>query len=280
MNSISINQAAALLRGKATGNRISCPGPGHKPGDRSLSVTFTNDGRLLVNTFSPRNDWQECRDYVKRVLGIEDREQQPVTYQPHTVMSSGSDRARLGAVLRLWDSSIPINGTLAETYLASRGLTYDGDALRFRPACRSLVALITNVITGEPCGAQRTSLNPDGSAVRMPDGRKKKLNFGSAAGTVRLYDHEPGVGLSIAEGVETALASGVRPLWACLSSSIMQGLPVLPGVQTLTVFADHDVAGIAAANAVGERWHEAGREVILTMPAEPGKDFADMLEAA
>ena len=60
----------------------------------------------------------------------------------------------------------------------------------------------------------------------------------------------------------------------------MQVFPVIPHVDALTVFADHDKAGIKAANEVGERWHAAGREVTLTMPADPGKDFADILEAA
>jgi hypothetical protein len=273
---MNIKTAAQMLGGvPLRGNRVSCPGPGHSKYDRSLVVTFNSDGTFYAKSFSG-DDFKDCRDHVKARLGISDDHQHvPIAVQP-VMVTTGSERARTAAVLRLWDSALPIQGTLAEVYLASRGLSYEGDALRFRPGCRSMVALITDALTGEPCGAHRTFLDRDGMAVVLPDGRKDKRMYGRASGgCVRLYEHEPPFGLAVAEGIETALAADFRPVWACLSSSIMTGFPVLPGVEALTVLADHDRAGIDAANAVGERWHAAGREVILTMPAEYGKDFAD-----
>lgn len=269
MTTIDIDAAAHLLGGKARGNRISCPGPGHRKHDRSLSVTFKSDGTFSTKSFAG-DDWRECRDYVKRVLGIGYRElRQIVAPPPHAPISSGSTMARIAMLGRLWDSCVPIAGTLGEVYLQSRGLSYDGDAWRYRPIGNKLVAIITDAVTGEPCGHHETLLDDHGRKI------KRLIHGRASGGCVRLYDHEPPFGLAISEGIETALAADFRPVWACLSSSIMKGFPVLPHVEALTVFADHDRAGIDAANAVGERWHAEGREVTLTMPAQYGKDFAD-----
>jgi len=268
----SIKHAAALLGGKARGNRVSCPGPGHRKHDRSLIVTFNPDGSFHVKSFSG-DDWRDCREHVARILGLSDH--QPSRFQPEQVLpTTGNSAARVAMLGRLWSQCVPIAGTLGEVYLRNRGLSYSGDAWRYRPVGQKLVAIITDALTGEPCGWHETLLDDQGRKI-------KRLMHGRAAGgCVRLHDHEPPFGLAITEGIETALATGVRPIWACLSASIMSGFPVLPGVDCLTVFADHDRAGVDAANAVGERWHVAGREVVLTMPADAGKDFADYAEAA
>ena len=69
---------------------------------------------------------------------------------------------------------------------------------------------------------------------------------------VRLWpDEEVTSGLCVAEGVETALtaARGFGLAWACLDAANLAALPVLPGVEALTIVADHDEAGIRAADA-------------------------------
>lgn len=271
---IDVKTAAQLLGGEARGGKIVCPGPGHSKRDRSLSVTFFADGSFVTNSFSG-DDFRDCRDHVKTVLGLSnDLEPRQVLAPQPASISSGSTMARQRMLTRLWDSCVPIAGTLGEQYLATRGLSYDGDGWRYRPASRALIAMISDAVTGEPCGYHETQLDAEGRKLR-------RLMHGRAAGgCVRLHDDQTPPDLGIAEGIETALATGFAPIWACLSSSIMKGFPVLAGVNSLTVFADHDRAGIAAANAVAERWHAAGREVTLTMPAEPGRDFADCAEAA
>jgi hypothetical protein len=270
---IDIKTAARLLGGEARGNKIICPGPGHSKRDRSLSVTFLPDGSFLTNSFAG-DDFRDCRDHVKTRLGLHDDSPQRIIAPAAVAVSSGSTVARIRMLKRLWDSCVPIAGTLGERYLASRGLSYSGDGWRYRPASRALIAIITDAVSGEPCGYHETLLDAEGrKAGRLMHGR-------ASGGCVRLHDSESLTDLAIAEGIETALATHRAPIWACLSSSIMKGFPIIDGVQSLTVFADHDRAGIDAANAVGERWHAAGREVTLTMPAEPGKDFADYVEAA
>lgn len=269
---IDVKTAAYLLGGDVYRNRVLCPGPGHSRRDRSLSVTFNGDGSFTTNSFAG-DDFRDCRDHVKTILGMTDEKPVVVAASPAPIYS-GSSAARIAAMGRLWAQCVPIEGTLAEQYLIRRGLSYDGDAWRFRPASRALIAIITDAITGDPIGWHETLLDADGNKI-------KRLMHGRATGgVVRLYSFGQSHELGIAEGIETALAAGFRPIWACLSASIMKGFPVLPDVDHLVVFADHDKSGVEAANAAGARWHEAGRHVTLTMPEKSGVDFADLVEAA
>lgn len=262
---LNLRQAAIALGGDVAGrNRILCPGPGHSRRDRSLSVTFNGDD-FLVHSFAG-DDWRECRDHVKAVLGLSD--DRPVEFRAPVPQIDPDRLARQKTAAEIWARSIPIAGTLAETYLLSRGLTYDGDALRFYPGGRAMVAMITDAITGEAIGIHRTFLDHVGN-------RTKKMMLGAAAGgVVRLSgDDEVTSGLGVAEGIETALAVPFRPVWACLSAGQLAAFPVLAGIEALTIFADQDKAGLDAANACGERWHAAEREV--TMAAPLVGDFAD-----
>ena len=83
-----------------------------------------------------------------------------------------------------------------------------------------------------------------------------------------------------------AAAAGFGLAWACLDAWHLRNLPVLPGIEALTIVADHDKrnpqtgirTGNAAANACARRWAAAGVEVFLwTAPAE-GQDFNDIRE--
>ena len=264
-----IQSAAAALGGKVfKGNRIICPGPGHSRHDRSLQVVFRTDGGFSVTSYAG-DDFRDCRDHVKAVLGLSDGEPVPYAVPAIGKLPSGKTKARAAAMWRLWDQCIPISGTLAETYLNRRGLHYDGDAWRFRPSSGSIIALVMDALTGEPTGWHETILDRDGNKIG------RKMHGCISGGAVRLYDTDVLIGLAVAEGIETAIASDTRPIWACLSASVMKGLPVIPGVDCLTIFADHDQAGIDAANDLGQKYHNAGREVILTMPEKYGTDFAD-----
>jgi len=81
-------------------------------------------------------------------------------------------------------------------------------------------------------------------------------------------------GLGVAEGLEDALAvllAGWSPIWAATSAGAVARLPVLVGIESITVFADADEAGVAAAKACCERWRVAGREALI---AAPGREVA------
>jgi len=190
----------------------------------------------------------------------------------------GNSLAKIGALERRWAQCIPIAGTPAEAYLASRGLTYDGDALRYCRREGAMAALVTDPVTGEPRTIQFTFL--DDAASKLG---RLFLKGHSSVGVVRLSaDDAVTTGLAIAEGIETALAAPFRPIWACLVANNMLALPVLPGIEALTIFADNDASGTGerAAMACAERWHAAGCEVIVRMVDAVGVDYADLAVAA
>lgn len=186
--------------------------------------------------------------------------------------------AKAGALERRWAQCIPIAGTPAEAYLASRSLGYDGDALRYSPRERAMAALVTDPTTGDPQTIQFTFLDEEA--------RKRARLFikgHPSVGVVRLSaDESVTAGLAIAEGIETALAAPFRPIWACLVANNLSVFPVLPGIEALTIFADNDASGTGerAAMACAERWHASGREVTVRMVDQVGVDYADLVEAA
>jgi hypothetical protein len=67
--------------------------------------------------------------------------------------------------------------------------------------------------------------------------------------------------------VLAAASTGVRPIWSSGSSTRMASFPLLPGVESLGVLADHDAAGAGerAAREVEARWRAAGTEVRIFM---------------
>lgn len=96
---------------------------------------------------------------------------------------------------------------------------------------------------------------------------------------VRLWpDEEVSQGLGVAEGIETALAlaHAYRPVWACLDAGNLAQFPMLPGIGSLLVAADHDPAGIAAARACAQRWADADKEAAVVMSATPRHDINDL----
>jgi putative DNA primase/helicase len=108
------------------------------------------------------------------------------------------------------------------------------------------------------------------------------------AGIIRLVpDEDVTQGIGIAEGIETSLAVmqgsslafmqgfGWRPMWAAASAGGIRTFPVLPGIGALTIFADADGPGLAAARACAARWRAAGAEVRICTP--PAGDFNDLL---
>jgi len=129
-----------------------------------------------------------------------------------------------------------------------------------------MLALIRNIRTDEPQGVHRTFLKPDGSGR---DGEKMMLGA-ARDGVVKLSnDADVSFGLGIAEGLESALSvlsAGWAPIWAALSAGGIRRFPVLGGVETLTIFADADDAGLKAAEDCARRWSDAGREVRIVVP--------------
>lgn len=187
---------------------------------------------------------------------------------------------------RVWQEAQEIDGTLAETYLRSRGITCAlPSSLRFHPFCwhgatasrhPALFALIQG---GGGFAVHRTYLRADGCGKAALTPVKAMLG-GVTGGAVRLTEARGS--LVVAEGIETALslACGLLPvpatIWAALSTSGLRGLrlPTEPG--RLTIASDGDVAGRDAAHVLAERAHAIGWAVSL-LPAPDGCDWNDIL---
>jgi hypothetical protein len=144
-----------------------------------------------------------------------------------------------------------------------------------------MVARIREV-GGYPIGIHRTYLRPNGSGKADVNPSKMMLG-GSAGGAVRLGPNMPVIAL--AEGIETALSivmASRMTCWATLSTSGMKAiaLPPPPIAELVVIAADHDEAGLAAADATAERLRREGRAVSVIHPDKPGADFNDVLRAS
>jgi hypothetical protein len=190
----------------------------------------------------------------------------------------------------IWQRTEPLRGTLAESYLRSRGclLPPDNGDLRFLPPRDgkppALCARVTDAIDARPLTLHFTRLRPDGSG-KAGTCRDKTLLAGhrKSGGVIRLWPDECVThGLAIAEGIETALAAAhdFQPVWACVDAGNLAKFAVLAGIDSLTLFADADAAGLAAARACAARWAGAGREVFVMHARERGLDAADIVAGA
>ena len=196
------------------------------------------------------------------------------------------------AAARLFAVSVPVPGTLAETYLRSRGITLGGkmSALRFHPKCwhrdegqtksiprPALIAAVTDG-AGVLQGVHRTWLAPDGQGKAAVETQRRAMGhlLGNA---VRLTPYDDI--LVVGEGIETMLsvreAAPGLPVWAALSSGHL-GAALLPeGLRRLYIAIDRDPAGQRAAERLTARAAEVG---IAAHVLEPRLgDFNDDLRA-
>ena len=212
------------------------------------------------------------------------RRQAPPAVKDH---GDEEERARkIELARRVWCESVDPRGTIVESYLRARGVILpDQPVIRFHPHCPraggalpAMICRMDDPRTGQPVGIHRTFLRSDGGGKAAV--AKSKAMLGRA-GTIRLASVE-GEGIGLAEGVETSLSViqtiGWSPVWAAGSRGGIQTFPVLPS-HSLTVFADGDAPGLAAANACAARWIAAGREAVIHA-APPGKDWIDVTQGA
>lgn len=199
---------------------------------------------------------------------------------------------RLRAAHELFASGVSCEGTPAQTYLEGRGirglkfnrmrntLRFVAEALH-APSGLRLPAMVAQVRgpKGEALGIHRTFLQSDGSG--KAEAQPAKMMLGpSAGGAVRFGPDAPVIAL--AEGLETALSiaqASRLTVWACLSTSGLKGcvLPPLPLAGAVVIAADHDEAGLAAAQGTAARLEAEGRAVSVIRPPQPGTDWNDVL---
>lgn len=195
---------------------------------------------------------------------------------------------------RLFAMSKPIAGTLAERYLAARGIPFAARerALRFHPGCYyrdlasgetvtlpALIAAITD-LDGHITGLQRTWLDPDGDGkAHLEDPRR---SMGHLLGNGVWLGMEPGMAspaVISGEGLETMLSLRTvmpsLPMVAATSAGHLGGIAFPPGCERIYIAADADAAGRHGIERVARRAEEAG---ILPLVLRPRLgDFNDDL---
>lgn len=192
---------------------------------------------------------------------------------------------RSAAAMAIWRATAPADGTLAEHYLASRGMVLPPPpSLRFHRGLKHrsgdvwpcMVALVTRGCDATPLAIHRTFLSRDGSGKAPVDPVKMMLGP-CRGGAVQLG--ELAEVLMVGEGIETCLsamqATGY-PAWAALSTSGLRSLDLPPSVRDVVVLADGDDPGESAARETAFRWRRQDRRVRIARPPR-GTDFNDVL---
>ena len=213
------------------------------------------------------------------------------TFTPRSKEHAEHDARRRGrnlAIARdIWRRARPGPGSPIERWFEVRQINLPVPSrLRWAPSCRhpkggswpAMIACVDN-IDGEVIGIRRTYLLADGSGkAPVPTGDERASLGPVAGGAVRLTplagDH-----LLIGEGIETCLsaleATGL-PTWAAGDTSGLKNIILPAAVRLVTIIADSDPPGRAAARFAAQRFLGAGREVRIAWPPE-GCDFNNQI---
>lgn len=182
---------------------------------------------------------------------------------------------------RLYAMSRPITGTLAQSYLLSRGIVTepDGDPLRFHPRCYyrldedsptetwpALIAAVTD-LSGGITGAHRTWLDRSGQD-KAPIASPRRA-MGHLLGHGVRFGVADDV-MAAGEGIETMLSLRMilptLPMVAALSANHLAALLLPPTLRRLYVARDADPAGDAAMASLCNRAAAAGITPFVLSP--------------
>jgi len=214
---------------------------------------------------------------------------------------------------RRWLMGLPIGGTIAETYLQSRGIDLRvlgraPGALRFNPKVQygfgdqaivlpAMLAAITS-LAGEHVATHRTWLKADGSdkagAAEGIGGRPKKVLglfpgahiplWKGACGTMPLRDIPEGTDVYVSEGIEDGLTVAMADPKLRVVSAVSLGnlaeLELPRQMGWLIFIKQNDPPGSEAVSAFDRAIHahrSKGRRVKVVMPPPGVKDFNDLL---
>jgi putative DNA primase/helicase len=285
MTAESIAQA---LGGRKAGTTWMARCPAHADREPSLSIKDGDGGRVLVRCHAGCDQERVIATLRSRGLWAENSPRRFILPAPRAAAASQPDRddaKRSRSALAIWRSAISADGSLVETYFASRGLHVPPPpTLRFHAGLKhpsggiwpAMVGLVTRGSDDTPLAIHRTFLARNGGGKAPVDPQKMMLGP-CHGGAVRLG--LLGDVLMVGEGIETCLAA-IRatghPAWAALSTSGLRSLDLPDVVRDVIVLADGDDPGELAARACAWRWKREGRRVRIARPPR-GMDFNDML---
>jgi hypothetical protein len=264
--------------GRSMAVRLTGPDSGPGACGRWVDYASAEYGDLLdvIARTCGLHAFRDVLEEARRFLSLPRPEPQVPTPRMPPAPSGSPEAAR-----RLFAASRPILGTIAETYLRTRGIAGAGDLvfLRFHPSCYyrahdnapretwpALVAAVTD-LDGAMTGILRTWLARDGSA-KAPLATPRKA-LGRLLGSGLRFGEATDV-LAAGEGLETMLSLRVvlpnMPMVAALSSAHLAALILPSGLRRLYIARDNDRAGHRAADALGIRANADGIEDIVLTP--------------
>jgi Toprim domain len=286
MSPPSLRKIARALGGEVYGRKLLCAGPGHSCHDRSLQITAdanAPDG-FYVHSYAC-DDWQMCRDYVRRRLGLapfkpgEMPPQRPLAPRRRAAPDEAKRNAQKAAWL--WRCRQPVSeSNAAGRYLRKRA--YGGAfplTLGFIPGNDkhplAMIAAFGFCGESEPGlimppasvrGVHLTRLEANGDKAAVAP---VKIMLGPMSGLpIVLAPVNDGLGLAITEGIEDGLSvfeeTGLG-VWAAGSAGNMPKIAAaLPAyVECVTIFAHRDEAGLHFAKEAADIIRATGTEVHL-----------------
>lgn len=292
---MSLRSIVAALGGDLydRGRRANIPAPGHRAGDRSVSLLLSG-GRVVVHSFGEA-DWRTVLDDL-RGRGLVDAAGAPRASSAARAVEAPCVAERVAVARRLWDAA----GAAGPATLTARHLTLRGvrraapsiEVLRHSsaaPLCayvsagRTLPALLVAITdpAGALTGVEITYLAPGaGRAVglRLP---RKTIGAVPASSAVRI---DPvAAEMLVGEGFFTTLSAMERfslPGWALLSTRNLRTWTPPDGVRRVLVAADRGRDGQGAAALLAARLRGRGVRVCVRTPPPPHGDWNDAANAA
>lgn len=265
-------------------------------------ISFLQACELLTGRPNPTGAQARPLSAAETAERAKRREENDARQRAREAEQAAYEDDTLEAATAIWNASRPIKGTLAETYLASRGFTDLPDTLPLRfhvalkyPGKEKMPALVCRVndFAGDITGIWRIFLAQDGS--RKADVPNAKLGLGPCGGgAVRIGGDGPKVGLG--EGVESSLGAWcvigrAYPVWATLSTSGLIGIELPLFVKETITFPDGDIPykrqngmyvptkvapGRAAARTLHDRLAGEGVKNIVAAEPPPPLDYNDI----
>ena len=205
--------------------------------------------------------------------------------EPELFSKPARPRAAIGsqeAARRLFAISVPIEGTIVETYLRRRDIphVHHGGSLRFHPRCYyrpdehlptetwpAMIACVTD-LDGRITGVHRTWLDPDGFGKAPIDTPRRAM--GDLLGNAVRFGVADDDVLVAGEGIETMLSLRcvlpTMPMASALSANHLAAMALSPGLRRLYIARDADAAGDTVQATLAQRAGAAGIEAIALSP--------------
>ena len=274
------------VRRNAQGGLARCPF--HDDRNPSFSI-FANDTRFHCHGCGASGD---VIAFMQRAHGVTFSEAFAMLTDgriplPDPMASDPPDNIdRIQEARGLFEQATTAEGTPAETYLRSRGITIPiPSCIRFATLhCKDLgktpclVAALRDK-SGELTGVQRTFLLPDGTGKAKV--AKSKLSLGKVSGSaIQLEPNFASGEAVVCEGLEDGLSLAqiaAASVWVAAGASMMPNMEFPISVTSIIIASDNDYAGMVAAKKAAEAFFGRGLPVRLFRPLEGFKDFNDEL---